>query len=320
MLVREYLPGDEREILSLFTAVFKRQLDLGLWNWRFIENPFGAGIIRLMFDKEKLVGHYAVTPTLLWVKGKLHRAAFSMTTMTHPDYWGRGIFTELASEAYCYCKQSRIKVVFGFPNENSYHGFTQKLGWYGFGRVKGWAIEKEPEHLPGEHEFTYEELRTCDERVDDLWARARESNSVMVPRTAEFFNWRYFQKPGREYTVYGIEDHEGVLQGLLVLKVFRGRDETAGHIVDFLAPDQPDVQQAILKKATEFFAEKEVTNITSWIPSGNPIASRLRAIGFSQKEWPTYFGVKVLDDAHVNASYFTESNRWSFTMGDSDVF
>jgi len=140
MLVREYIPGDEQKILKLFNVVFGRKLDLRFWNWRFIENPYGKGIIRLMFDKGKLVGQYAVIPTPLWVKDKVHKAAFSMTTMTHPDYWGRGIFTELASEAYSYCKQSGIKVVFGFPNENSYHGFTKKLGWHGFGRVKEWAI------------------------------------------------------------------------------------------------------------------------------------------------------------------------------------
>jgi GNAT superfamily N-acetyltransferase len=320
MQVREYIPGDEQEISELFNVVFKRKLDLRLWNWRFVENPCGKGIIRLMFDNQKLVGHYAVTPTPLWVKGKVYRAAFSMTTMTHPDYCGRGIFSQLASEVYGCCKAKGIKFVFGFPNENSYHGFTQKLGWHGFGRVKGWAIEREPAHLPREHEFAYEELRAFDKRVDDLWARARESNNIMVPRTADFINWRYFQQPGGEYTVYGIIDRNSVLQGLLVLKVFIGRDETAGHIIDFLAPDRPDVQQAILRKATEFFAKKGVANITCWIPSGSPIAAQLQAIGFSQKGWPTYSGVKVLDDAFEDISFVTDPCLWSFTMGDSDVF
>ena len=174
--------------------------------------------------------------------------------------------------------------------------------------------------MTGEHEFTCEELHTCDESVDDLWARARESDSVMVPRTAEFFNWRYFQKPGREYTVYGIKDRNGVLQGLLVLKVFIGRDETAGHVIDFLAADNPEIQQAILNKPIEFFTEKEVTNITCWITRHNPIAAQLQAIGFSQTEWPTYSGVRILDDAFADASFVSDSNRWSFTMGDSDVF
>jgi len=142
----------------------------------------------------------------------------------------------------------------------------------------------------------------------------------MVPRTADFINWRYFQQPGGEYTVYGIRDRNSVLQGLLVLKVFIGRDETAGHIIDFLAPDQLDIQQAILRKATEFFAKKGVANITCWIPSGSPIAAQLQAIGFSQKGWPTYSGVKVLDDAFEDISFVTDPCLWSFTMGDSDVF
>jgi len=320
MLLREYRPGDEQDIAELFKVVFDRKLDLRFWNWRFAENPRGKGIICLMFDNQKLVGHYAVTPTPLWVKGKVYRAAFSMTTMTHPDYCGRGIFSQLASEVYGCCKAKGIKFVFGFPNENSYHGFTQKLGWHGFGRVKGWAIEEIPTHLAGEHGFTYEELQSCDERVDDLWARARESNNIIVPRTADFFNWRYFHKPDGEYTIYGINDDDGVLQGLLVLKVFRDRDETTGHIIDILAPDQLDIHQAILRKATEFFAENEVASITCWIPCGSPIAAQLQAIGFFKREWPTYSGAKVLDNTSVDISFVANPRHWSFTMGDSDVF
>lgn len=320
MLAREYMPGDESKILELFNIVFGRKLGLESWKWRFTENPYGKGIIRLMFNNQKLVGHYAVTPTPLWVRGTVHRAAFSMTTMTHPDYQGRGIFQELASEVYGYCQDKGIKVVFGFPNENSYHRFTRALGWNGFGHVQGWAIESEPEHLPGENEFAYEELHTCDERVDDLWARARDSDNVAVPRTAEFFNWRFIRKPGNEYTVYGIKDRKSVLQGLLVLKLFCDGGQITGHIIDILAPDRLEIQQVILKKATEFFAENEVTKITCWITSDSPIASQLQAIGFFEKEWPNYSGVLVLDDEFADASFVKDSDRWSFTMGDSDVF
>jgi GNAT superfamily N-acetyltransferase len=198
MLVREYTKGDEQEILALFNAVFGRKLEISFWRWRFLENPFGSGMINLMFDDKRLVGHYAVIPMPLMVKGELHRAAFSMTTMTHPDYQGRGVFPELASNLFDRCREAGIEVAFGFPNENSYPGFTKRLGWHGFGRVTGWVNDCGLMPAGGAHEFVFEEMRACDQEVDDLWARAKDTTDVKVPRSAEFFNWRYFRLAGLE--------------------------------------------------------------------------------------------------------------------------
>ena len=320
MLVREYIPGDESKILELFSVVFRRKLDHEFWNWRFIENPFGRGIIRLMFDAEKLVGHYAVTPISLLVNGTLLKAALSMTTMTHPDYSRRGIFTELASEVYSSCKKKGISLIFGFPNENSYDGFTRKLGWFGFGHVKGWASQGELKRLPLDSNYIFEIIETDDEDLDDLWARARKPSSVEVPRTAEFVDWRYFQKPGREYTFCKINDKSNVLQGFLVLKLFRDGGEITCHIIDLITSASPDIQRHALAKAVQFFSDNGVTRITCWFSNHRPIAKQLHAIGFQERVWPTYYGVLVLDETVADASFVTDSNQWRFTMGDSDVF
>jgi len=319
MQVREYLPGDEQEVLALFAIVFGRQLDLKFWNWRMVENPFGSGIIRLMFDNGKLVGHYAVMPIRLWARGNTIKAALSMTTMTHPEYTGRGVFKELASEVYRCCEVEGIEVVFGFPNENSYYGFTHKLGWRGFGAVKGW-VRQGGAQRPVQHEFECREVSTCDEIGCDLWSKVRETDRIMVPRTAEYLNWRYFGKPGNEYTVFVYNDRKGSARGLIVLKAFEGEDSTTGHIVDIVAPHQPEIQRALLAKAVDFFAELGITNISCWIPSNSSIASQLQAAGYSEKEWQTFFGVKMLDDAYNEASFVSDPNSWWFTMGDSDVF
>lgn len=55
--------GHESQILTLFKEVFSTRISLAFWKWRFVENPFGKGIIKLLFDSDKLIGQYAVIPT-----------------------------------------------------------------------------------------------------------------------------------------------------------------------------------------------------------------------------------------------------------------
>ena len=320
MQVREYITGDEQEIAILFKVVFGRQLDLELWYWRFIENPCGEGIIRLMFDDRSLIGHYAVTPTNLWFDGEVHKAAFSLTTMTHPDYWGRGVFPKLAAEVYGFCKESGIEIVFGFPNQNSYDGFTRKLGWRGCGRIKGWVIGKEPRRLLSGQGIYCEELSDFNKTVDGLWARSRNSNTVTVQRTSEYCEWRYMKKPGKDYTTYGARDREGVLQGIIVLKLFPYGGDITGHIIDCIAEDKPDILQVLLNRAADYFTKNGVARITCWSAGNSLFGEQLDAMGFHKEEWSTFFGVKVLDNAMTDLSRINNLNRWRLTMGDSDVF
>jgi hypothetical protein len=62
-------------------------------------------------------------------KGEVVLAAQSADTMTNPRYRYKGLFVELSLITFDLCKALGIKFVFGFPNQNSYHGAVNKLGW-----------------------------------------------------------------------------------------------------------------------------------------------------------------------------------------------
>ena len=132
---RDYNSGDEYRILDLFKQVFQREMGLNFWRWRFLENPFGKAIIKLSFDRDILIGHYAVIPMDVQVQGETIKAVFSMTTMTHPEYSGKGIFTCLAEDNYRLCQDKGFNFVYGFPNRNSHQGFVRKLKWQDLGKL-----------------------------------------------------------------------------------------------------------------------------------------------------------------------------------------
>lgn len=317
---RDYEAGDEKHILRLFKAVYGRILHEEFWKWRYIQNPFGSGIIRLMFDEEELVGHYAVIPLPLQVADEQVKAAFSMTTMTHPDYQGRGIFSKLASEIYDRCRREGIRVVFGFPNQNSYHGFTGKLGWRGFNTIRYLELNSKTEPLSAHTEYACHRIYRFDDDIDIFWGSARERFSIIVPRESTFLNWRYVEKPDSDYAIFTVKnDMEDVL-GYMVLKVFVEGKIRVGHIIDICISDEPQAALSLLEEAHAYFYERDVDVINTWVPSSNSVFDILKGRGYSVKNWNTYFGVKVISEEDELVPVVEQVSNWWFTMGDSDVF
>lgn len=119
----------KEEIFHLFLASFGRSMSCEDWYWFYIDNPIGEPYVSLFYEEGKLLGHYAVLPTLLTHRGTSFVAYRSMTTMVHPDGRGKGLFTELAKRVYSMLESDGASMVYGFPNENSAPGFVRNLGW-----------------------------------------------------------------------------------------------------------------------------------------------------------------------------------------------
>jgi len=129
---RPYAPGDELAIAGLDRLVFQRERGPEVWLWRYRDAPDGPGIVELAWDGDKLVGHYAVSPTTLLVDGREVRGWLSGDTMTHPDYRARGLFPALAERARA---QMGPSFWYGFPNAQSHRTFVDKLGWRDIAQV-----------------------------------------------------------------------------------------------------------------------------------------------------------------------------------------
>lgn len=73
--------------------------------------------------------YYGVFSARLNVNGTTVQGAQSGDTATHSQHRGKGLFTTLAQATYQLAAQEGVKVVYGFPNSNSYPGFVKKLNW-----------------------------------------------------------------------------------------------------------------------------------------------------------------------------------------------
>ncbi|MHC1706733.1 MAG: GNAT family N-acetyltransferase [Bacteroidales bacterium] len=92
-------------------------------------------------EKKEPAAYYGVFPIVLTYEGTDYLVAQSGDTMTAPNHRKRGLFETLAKECYALAETLGVKMVFGFPNENSFPGFKKKLDWYFTGVMQKFTIK-----------------------------------------------------------------------------------------------------------------------------------------------------------------------------------
>lgn len=136
MSAEEYIfekvsPERLKDIQYLYKGSFGEDVSMEFLQRKYDTSKLGAysiGYIAYHTGGEP-AAYYGVFPCKAVIAGETILCAQSGDTMTHPNHRGKGLFIKLAKASYELAKEMGIKFVFGFPNENSYHGFVNKLSW-----------------------------------------------------------------------------------------------------------------------------------------------------------------------------------------------
>lgn len=87
------------------------------------------GFIAYHKETNEPAAYYGVFPTYVKYLDRKILVAQSGDTMTAPKHQKKGLFIHLAKITFDYCTTIGIELIFGFPNENSYPGFINKLAF-----------------------------------------------------------------------------------------------------------------------------------------------------------------------------------------------
>jgi hypothetical protein len=120
-----------QQIKKLIKKCFKENVTIDSIIKKYDTENFGAKNIGYFAidSKNEYSAYYGVFPITLSYKNKDYLVAQSGDTMTSPAHQKKGLFTKLALETYNLAEQIGVQMIFGFPNENSVHGFRTKLNW-----------------------------------------------------------------------------------------------------------------------------------------------------------------------------------------------
>ena len=315
LVIRPYVPGDEEAILGLFHLAFGQSLDMAAWRWRYLENPYGGPLIDLMWDGDKLVGQYAVSPLDMSIDGETYPCALSLDTITHPVYGGRGIFTRLATSLYNRIAESGYAMVWGFPNENSHHGFVKRLTWLDIATIPMLCLRSKPEGHP---QTEIRPLDNFDAQVDALFKQERKSWQCLTVRSARYLNWRFFRRPGRRYYAAGVYSGDRLV-GYSVYKLFQSAEQKLGDIVDvFCVQDGRTFADLLARTAQESF-RLGAQAVNLWMNEHSPFYPAVQEMGFLPDAPHTFFAGRAFA-AGLPAERLAEWKNWYMQMGDSDVY
>jgi len=131
-----------KDLAILHLAVYQREVPADFFEKKYATAYTGREYIGYIAyaDDDIPVGYYGVIPCFLNYGGEKLLSAQSADTMTHPGYRFKGLFVELASLCYALCREQGIQLIFGFPNQNSYHGAVNKLGWQIAGQMDCFTV------------------------------------------------------------------------------------------------------------------------------------------------------------------------------------
>lgn len=316
--IREYAPGDESMIVALFERVFGKPMgpheSEAHWAWEYAENPVGPRMIELVWDEDRLVGQYAVSPRRLWVDGEPTLAALSLDTMTDPDYGRQGIFSASAEACYAAMSERGFAFVYGFPNANSVRGFERRLRWSmvmptpvlvkpldvgGFVAQKTGVPALAPvlsvasrlvtrapaavdvaaqsvlSRVRGRRSLEVRPFDAFEDWADELWERCRGQHRVWTVRDAEFLRWRYDARPESEYVRFQVRDGNEVA-GYAVLAFSHRLQGLAAFIMDLVVDTEVRGAASALLRAIESHARaREASVLMAMAGPGSSMRRRL---------------------------------------------
>jgi hypothetical protein len=359
----KYQPENLPEIIEMTREYYGDSWisDTGYLKWQYEANPAGPAIIQLARDVEtdQLAGQYVVIPMRFKAFNKTVNGILSLNTLTRQIYTGQGVFTGLAKAIYQACAEQGPEFCYGFPNPNSYPGFTRKLGFTDLGCVPlllrplntKALVTRKFGSLLGSLAFPFQLFYKVKDRSNDnyevypltafnlsdmnaFWAKVQDKYPIMGIRDADYIRWRYFENPYRDYQIYGIhKKNSSELIGYIVGRCTEVEGMSSGMIVDFLVdPSHPAAGKYLINRLLRFFVANNMDLAGSLMLPYTEESCILKANGFftcpkalEPQPFPVIYrrlSSKREEEGNYgegNQNPFLQLDHWFLTMGDYDA-
>lgn len=333
-------------LLSLFETVNGTATPADVWKWQYICPPAGRAFVRVADHDGRTVGHQAIFPLQIKIGDRYLKGAQALDAMTHPDYRRQGIFVTLADEVYSEAESEQVELIYGFPNSQSIHGLTERLGFFTLETI---AVHVRPMSLYGAiarksktrllasvigtpTQFIFDLLHRTKSHakvrvskverfpmeVDNLFRRLADRFRNMVVRNAEYLNWRYADHPSKEYEILLAHDSNGILCGYCVVGKRRKTGLDFAVILDLFADPEDDLTvSALLKQSMCVARMNNDQMLCCAVLSESPFLRSLKKSGFiiSRKNFP--FIIR-LNSSTIEIDDVNRIRDWHVMLGDSD--
>lgn len=297
------------EYIILFERSFGRTIKKDYFTWRFLEHPSSDLLMGLELGKGRIVASYSATPCNLEFQNKEIKTGLSISTMTDPDYRGKGLFPKLGSELYTMMVSQGYEMIWGFPNNNIHYGRIKHLQWNDIYEIPTMCLK-----VSDSCYSDMEPIQTDDDFVMSYKSNVSTENMVRVKKDSKYLQWRYLSHPINKYKNFVVADGE-IVSSHCITKLFNDSLD----IVD-MQFQTIDEGEYLLRKVLSWANSQNLNYIQCWAPRHHFVHSLCEKIGFYNSTPITYFAYRWLMEPGNKITDFSNYSNWYIQMGDSDVY
>lgn len=167
----------------------KNYFNTEFFKFWYVDNPMGKVISFNAFYGEQLVAHYACIPIKMKINSKVEVGLLDISTVTHPEHRGKGLFKTLAKTTYDYALKEGFKFVVGVANANSFPGYMKYFDFTFISKLDvkcGWGKVLEPQ--------VQKEYKTYWDAVSLSW-RLKNPKYYIIKNTAfgKYLNYPFIK-------------------------------------------------------------------------------------------------------------------------------
>lgn len=311
------LKTDKYAIADLLSLSSNHLRPINYWNWINNKILFPGSFVVLATLKDKIVGHYAVSIRKYRIFGVTKKIGVATQTVIHPSYRKLKILLDISNFLKAECQKNELSMVIGFPNDNLYRLNTKLLGWIELGEVA--QLEASLDKLPNCSPFTISNRAL---KFDDKFNHLIKfynfnKNSIKEFLTPDLLNWRYFNHPLNNYTVFISSDDNGSINGFIVLKIYHKETELVGHVMEIVTFDDVNIMDYLLERAIGYFSWANCEKISLWCGVNDFKYDYFKKMGLKENQIESH--MQVLPLIVDNNKTFNISN-WDLSMRMSDAY
>jgi hypothetical protein len=321
--IRPYAPGDGKGVFQLWNKAFGKEMPADVWQWKYVDNPFGHRIMLCFSEDHVPVAMYSGIPYSSRFNRQKASFIHPMDNMSHPEYRGvlsgrKGLFSQTAEYFFdLYGGPQDSIFMYGFPGERHYR-LGQILLKYGK-LPEGAAYFRA---LPGDLK---KKFRAWTGKIDIVDAPGPIFDNLcrsldrffpfMADRGAKFIKWRFFDHPRRKYQVFVYKSFLNRVRGYAVFSV----ESQAASMVDFLFPPENRVITDFFSRISQEICGQNIKFVQTWIPGSHFMVGHLLKAGFRSFKEPLGI-VPVGRSFYDGLSFEYAASNIYYTMADGDLF
>ena len=121
-----------QQLVDLQNEVYQKRglhFTKDIFRYWYLENPEGKVVSYNAFDQGRLIAHQSFVPEHMLVEGQIIKCVRSMAVVTHPDYRGKGLLSQLTNAAIEDVRNEGYAFAYAVTNGNSVSSFVNHCGF-----------------------------------------------------------------------------------------------------------------------------------------------------------------------------------------------